>query len=382
MIEEIPLGDPRLKTFAMLPWHLYKGDPCWTPPLNADLLGNRLLGMEGLLQRKHPYHMHAEVTHFLVWQNGKLAGRISASINKRFNDYYGSSIGFFGFFEVIHDYEVARVLLDSARDWVKCRGMTTLRGPGEYSNATYERQGTLIDGFQYPPTMDLTHNPPFYGEFLEQYGFLKAKDYHAYIIDLQTPVSLRIKKLAEKARLRRKIETRPLNLKKLATEVDLIVEIYNDCWSKNWGFLPLTSEEAMALADFLRLVADSNLVRFAFIKGEPAALFGAFPDPYHALRPRWHWYGDSDIVRLARLFHMRRHIPLMRLMFFGVRPGFRKLGIDAVLFNEVKEYAMQRGYRQCEASMLLEDNVLILRPSAFMGGHRYKTWRIYDLPLT
>lgn len=366
----------------MLPWHLYKGDSCWTPPLNADLLGNRLLGMEGLLRAKHPYHKDAEVTHFLAWKNGKLAGRISASINKRFNDYYGSRIGFFGFFEVIHDYEVARVLLDSARDWVKYRGMTTLRGPGEYSNITHERQGILIDGFQYPPTMDLTHNPPFYSEFLEQYGFLKAKDYHAFIMDIQTSVSPRLKRLAEKARLRRKIETRSLNLKKLATEVDLIVNIYNDCWSKNWGFLPLTSEEAMALADFLRLVADPNLVRFAFIKGEPAALFGAFPDPYWALRPRWHWYGDSDIIRLARLFRMRRHIPLMRLMFFGVRPGFRKLGIDAVLFNEVKEYAIQHGYQQCETSMLLEDNVLILRPSAFMGGHRYKTWRIYDLPLT
>ncbi len=366
----------------MLPWRLYKSDPCWTPPLNADLLGNRLLSMEGLLQRKHPYHKHAEVTHFLAWQNGKLAGRISASINKRFNDYYGSRIGFFGFFEVIHDYEVARALLDSARDWVSARGMTILRGPGEYSNATHERQGTLIDGFQYPPTMDLTHNPPFYSEFLEQYGFLKAKDYHAYIMDIQTPVSPRLKRLAENARLRRKIETRSLNLKKLATEVDLIVKMYNDCWSKNWGFLPLTSEEAMALADFLRLVADPNLVRFAFVKGEPAALFGAFPDPYQALRPRWHWYGDSDIIRLARLFRMRRHIPLMRLMFFGVRPGFRKLGIDAVLFNEVKKYAIQHGYQQCETSMLLEDNVLILRPSVFMGGHRYKTWRIYDLPLT
>ena len=201
-------------------------------------------------------------------------------------------------------------------------------------------------------------------------------------MDLQTPISPRLKRLAENAKLRRNIETRPLNLKKLATEVDLIVKIYNDCWSKNWGFLPLTSEEAMTLADFLRLVADPNLVRFAFVKGEPAALFGAFPDPYQALRPRWHWYSDSDIARLARLFRMRRHIPLLRLMFFGVRPGFRKLGIDAVLFNEVKQYTMQHGYQQCETSMLLEDNVLVLRPASFMGGHHYKTWRIYDLSLT
>ena len=78
---------------------------------------------------------------------------------------------------------------------------------------------------------------------------------------------------------------------------------------------------------------------------------------------------------------MRRHIPYTRLMFFGVCPGFRCLGIDALLINEVKEYAIKRGYRKCETSMLLEDNHLVLRPSEFMGAQHYKTWRIYDLPL-
>ena len=78
---------------------------------------------------------------------------------------------------------------------------------------------------------------------------------------------------------------------------------------------------------------------------------------------------------------MRRHIPFIRLMFFGVRPGFRRAGVDAILFSEVKEYAIRRGYQKCEASLLLEDNHLILSPSEFMGARRYKTWRIYDLPL-
>jgi len=117
-----------------------------------------------------------------------------------------------------------------------------------------------------------------------------------HILDLQTPVPPRIKRVAEKARLRRDIETRTLNLKKIPAEVGLIVKIYNESWAKNWGFLPLTDEEAMVLADFLRLVADPGLMRFAFVKGEPVAVFGAFPDPYQALRPRWRWYGDSDIV--------------------------------------------------------------------------------------
>ena len=380
-IEEIPLGSPRIKTFARFPWTFYYRHPLWTPPLNGDLLGNRLLGLKGLLTPQHPYHRHAEVTHFLAWQNGKPVGRISAAINHRFNEYYKVKIGFFGFFEVIHDFSVAQGLLDKARNWIKGHGMTVMRGPGEYSNATHERQGILIEGFDYSPTMELTHNPPYYQEFMEKYGFKKAKDYYAYIMEVQAPPPSRLADMAKFFQKRRQIETRQLVMKNLLQEVRLIVKIYNECWSQNWGYLPIMEEEADSIADSLRLVADPGLVRFAYVKGEPAAVMGAFPDPYYALHPQWHWYGDNDFIRVFRLLKLRRRIPRVRLMFFGIRPDYREIGIDAILYNEVKEYAMQRGYVSCETSLLLEDNHLIISPSEFMGAKRYKTWRIYELPI-
>lgn len=380
-IEEIPLGDSRIRVFADFPWRLYRGDPCWTPPLRGDLLGSRLLSLVGLLTPEHPYHRQAEVTHFLAWHGEQPVGRISAAINYRFNSYHGVRIGFFGFWEVIQNYEVAKALLDRACEWIKVRGMESLRGPGEYSNATYERQGILIDGFQYPPTMELTHNHAYYSEFLERYGFRKARDYHACTFDIQAPAPARLEKLVKQVRRRREIMTRPLILKELPAEVRLIVKIYNEAWAQNWGFLPITDDEAVNLTNSLRLIVDPGLIRFAFVEGEPAAVLGAFPDPYYALRPRWHWYGDSDLIRVLRLLWMRRHIPNTRLMFFGVRPGFRNLGIDALLYDEAREYAVRRGYRRCETSLLLEDNHLILRASEFMGAQPYKTWRIYELPL-
>ncbi len=380
-IEEISLGNSRIKLFADFPWQLYRGDPCWTPPLRADLLGNRLLGMTGLLTTDHPYHQHAEVTHFLAWYGNQPVGRVSAAINHRFNDYQSARIGFFGFFEVIDDYEVARVLLDRAQAWVKNRGMKVLRGPGEYSNATHERQGVLVYGFEHRPMVELTHNSLYYGQFLERYGFRKAKDYHAYTFDVQAPVPPRLKRLVEKVRLRRRIETRPLNFKELSSEVRLIVKIYNDSWANNWGFLPITEAEANSLADSLRKIVDPGIIRFAFINGEPVAVLGAFPDLYYCLHPHWSWYGDSDLIRVARLLLKRRRIPDVRLMFFGVRPGYRRLGIDALLFYEAREYGIKKGYLKCETSMLLEDNSMVLRASEFMGARHYKTWRIYDLPL-
>ncbi len=381
-IEEIGLGSPRLKAFVDFPWKLYRGDPCWTPPLRGDLLGSRLLGLVGLLTRRHPYHRDAEVTHFMAWQGDQPVGRISASINRRFNQHYNARFGFFGHFESINDSAVAAALLDSARDWVLKHGMEILRGPGEYSNATHERQGILIDGFEYPPTIDLTHNPPYYASLLDQYGFQKAKDYHAYIMDVQTPSPESLKMVAQLSRRRRKIETRQAVIKNLRAEVRLLVKIYNETWAQNWGFLPITGEEADTVADSLKMVIDPGLVRFAYVNGEIAAVLGAFPDPFYELRPRWKWYGDSDLVRVARLLAGRRKIPMTRLIFFGIRPPYRMMGLDAILFDEVKEYAIKQGYyKRCEASLLLEDNELILNISQHMGAKKYKTWRIYDLPL-
>ena len=381
-VEEIPLGDSRLKRFAELPWSLYRGDPCWTPPLRGDLLGSRLLGLKGLLTAAHPYHCEAEVTHFLAWRDGTPVGRISAAVNRRFNEHYDSRIGFFGFFETIEDFDVAKALLDHAREWIGARGMDVMRGPGEYSNGTHERQGILIDGFDTCPTVELTHNPPFYGEFMERYGLGRAMDYHAHVIDITTPINPALLVLAERVRRRHNVTTRRVVMKNLREEVRLIVRIYNQAWAENWGFLPLTDEEADSIADTLKPVIDPGIMRFAYVDGEPAAVLGALPDPNRALRPRWKWYGDSDLVRVARLMQMRRHIPLIRLMFYGVVPQFRRLGIDGLLFAEVKDYAQQRGYTQCEASMLLDDNYRVIGSAEFMGGHRYKTWRIYEMALT
>lgn len=381
VVEEFPLGDPRIRELVAFPWRLYRGDPCWTPPLNADLLGSRLLGMTGLLTAEHPYHRDAEVTHFLARRDGEVVGTVTAAVNRRFNDHYGGRIGFFGFFETVEDYAVASALLDAARDWIAARGMTTMRGPGQYSCATHERQGVLVEGFDHPPTVELTHNPPYYGEFLERYGFSKAKDYIAYTLQVRRAEDPALRRLAEGAKSRHGISTRPVVLQDLRAEVERIIDIYNDAWSANWGFVPVTKAEADALADTLVPIVDPLLIRFGYVDGERVAVLGALPDPYWSLRPRWKWYGDSDAVRMARLLVQRRRIPRVRLMFFGIRERYRHLGVDAVLFDELMRYAQTKHYTECEPSMLLEDNDMVIRASAHMGGHEYKRWRIYDMPL-
>jgi GNAT superfamily N-acetyltransferase len=229
--------------------------------------------------------------------------------------------------------------------------------------------------------VELTHNPPYYQPLVESYGFQKAMDYHAYTLDVTKPESPRLHKAAELVRKRRDIRTRAVDMKRFVQDVRQVITIYNEAWARNWGFLPLTQDEADVLAETLKPIIDPGLARFAYVDGDVAAVLGAFPDPNYALKPHWGLAGDSDPVRLARLLRVRRHIPRARLMFFGIRPGFRRMGIDAVLFEEVLDYARSQGITECDISMLLETNELIIRAAEFMGAERYKTWRIYDLPL-
>jgi len=381
-IDQLELGDPRLRDFVAVPWHLFHGDSHWTPPLRAELLGSRLLGITGLLTAKHPYHQQAEVTHFVARDGRRLLGRMSAAVNRRFNERYASRIGTFGLYDVCDDYAVTEALLDRASAWLDARGMTTLRGPGGYSNATHEAyQGVLIEGFDFDPTVELTHNPPYYAEHLERYGLRKAKDYVAFRIETPDRAPERLVRLVGAIERRRRIETRPIDLRHVREEVERIVRIYNEAWQWNWGFLPMTDDECEAIADTLKLVADPGLLQFATVNGELAAVFGALPDPNVPLRPRWNRLRDTDPARALRLLRTRRRIPRARLMFFGVRPGFRKMGVDAVLYLRVLEQAIRNNYRMCEASMLLEENDLVLRAARFMGGVKYKTWRIYEKPL-
>ncbi len=381
-LEQIELGSPRLKTFVDVPWKLMRGDPNWTPPLKADLLGNRALRMVGLLTPQHVYHRTAEVTHWIAWRGREPVGTISAAINHRFNEYHGTKLGFFGFFDVAHDYEAGHALLDAARAWIAERGMDAMRGPGQYSCATHERQGVLVEGFEYPPMVELTHNPPYYGPLIEAYGLTKVKDYVAYLVDVQAPPPDKIVRTAGLVRRRHpEITTRPADLARLDEEIDLLIYLYNESWKENWGFLPVLPEEAHTLAEQLRPIVDPAFIRYGYVDGEPAAIFGAIPDPYYVIRPRWHAMEDTDMARMARLMAARHHIPRGRLMFFGVRPQFRNLGIDAVLYEETRRTAALEGYQLADCSMLLEDNVLIGRACEQMGGRCYKTWRLYEMPV-
>lgn len=384
-IEPIKLGETRkLKSFLKFGKNLYKENPYYIPPLKAEMLGNKLIGVKGIMTREHPFHKNADVMHWMAYKNGKPVGRVAAAVNHTFNSFHKSKIGNFGFFESINDEEVSGRLLNTAADWLKSKGMTTMRGPGNYSNATHDYQGCLIDNFHDFPVVENLYNHWYYAHLFESFGCKKVKDYYGMQLPSRNPYILREANAMSFIKKKTKAVTRSFDMSKLESEVALIADIYNQAWQENWGFLPLSYDDIDAIAETFKTVAFPELVRFAMIDGKEVAVTGFLPDVFQLFQKRNYPLGNTDLFRLVRLLTMKRRIRRFKFFILGVIPEFKNKGLDALIVFEVREELAKLTSEplSVDASLLLEDNFPVINLVQRRGlGHIYKTFRIYDYAL-
>ncbi len=207
-----------MKDFIELPWKIYRDDPHWVPPLISQQKAT-------FDKKKHPFFEHSSAEFFLARRGKEAVGSIVAILNNRHNEVHHENVGFFGFFETIPDYPVAQALLDRVMAWARENKLDYLRGPENYSQN--EVCGLLVDGFDTPPVIMMAHNPPYYKEFLERYGFTKAMDLWAYCMDKNTPISDRVVRVVERIKCRSQVTFRTINKKKLEEEIERVKFVYN-----------------------------------------------------------------------------------------------------------------------------------------------------------
>ncbi len=365
-------GRSDLRSFVALPWRLYAGDPCWVPPLKRQV--------RGMVGTSHPFYSDgaAERELFLARRGSRVVGRIAAIRNVAHNRFHGDAWGFFGFFECEDDPGACQALVEVASSWVKAHGCDTLVGPA--SPSTNYECGLLIRGFDTPPTVMMTYNPPRYQEMLEGAGLSKAKDLYAYSSPVHPKSLERLARFSEKNRRREPgLTTRDVDLKEFRREVQIIREIYNQAWERNWGFIPTSEAEFDWLARDLKPLVDPKLLRLAFMDGDPAAFLLALPDVNPALAVL-----DGSLwnpIRLVRAQLIGRRKEGLRLITMGVKEQYRLRGIEAVMFFEGLQASLEAGYRTCEYSWILEDNELTKRTVRLMDAELTKIYRMYALPL-
>jgi GNAT superfamily N-acetyltransferase len=360
-----------LKTFVKFAWKIYKGNPYWVPPLLIDKLSM-------VNREKHPFYKTAETEFFLAEKDGEIVGQIAAIHNRLHNEVHNEKTGFFGFFECINNQEVANKLFDTANSWLKERGLDTMRGP--MNPSTNYEVGLLINAFDQSPQFMMTYNPEYYLHLCENYGMKKSKDLFAYYLKKETTLSDKLKRVTEIIQKRRPFVVRPVNMKDFDNEVKKIKEIYNDAWSKNWGFIPYTDEEFDYLAKDLKLIINPEYVLIAELDGKPIGFSLALPNINEILIniPS----GKLLPTGIFKLLLGKKKIKTCRVITLGIKKDYQKHGYDAVLYYETWRRATQENNIIAgEASWILEDNDMMVRAAELMHGDLYRKYRIYEFPL-
>ena len=357
------------RAFVDLPYDLYRHDPGWTPLLRRDV--------ETLLSpRKNPFFEHAEAAHFLARQGTRVLGRISAIHNRRHNEVHRDQVGFFGFFESIDVQGVADALFAAAEAWLRARSLTVMRGPANPS--LNDEVGLLVKGFETPSVLMMPHNPAYYVHLVEEAGFVKAMDLLAYerAAEELPPRLLAGARLLEE---RHGITLRRLDLARFEEEVALVKEIYNQAWEHNWGFVPMTDREIEHLCAQLRPVVVKDLVVFAYQGGRPIGFAAALPDLNVALRrnPSGRFFPG-----ILKVLWASRRIDRLRVLLLGAVPAWKGRGVDVLLYKAIWEEARRLGYVWGEAGWILEDNHVMRNGLTRMGFKPYKTYRVYDRPVS
>lgn len=373
-IRPVRNGREKLK-FIDLPYRLYRDDPHWIAPL-------RIAQKDILNTERHPFYKTSDAQMFLAYRDGRVAGRIMAILNRAHNEFHGERAGFFGFFECENDYAVADKLFDSACEWLRSRGAEVIRGP--VSPSTNYECGLLVDNYDRDPYVMMPYNPPFYRELMERYGMKKGMDLYTYdLLSKNFVNSEKLRRVTDRLKKRDRISVRSVNLKNFKQEVETIRRIYNEAWSRNWGFVPVSEEEFDHIAKDMKQIVDPAIVLIAEqeIEGgepRPVGFFLAIPDINQALKKLDGRLLPFGILKL--LWHSRK-IKLFRVITMGVVKEFQSHGVGALLLSEIYNRAIEYGYDGGEMGWMLENNLLIQRSTELVGCHRGKTYRIYEMSL-
>ena len=360
-----------LAAFMQVPYEVYRGDAAWVAPLRYEI-------SERLNPKKNPFFRHADAALFTAYKDGRLAGRISAQIDREHLRRYDDATGFFGFFDTIDCRTVAACLMHEVRKWLKQRGMKRFRGPLSWS--INEEMGLLVEGFDSPPMLMMAHSKPYHGPLLEEVGLSKEKDLLAWRYDVQH-IPQRALRAWEQVQAMPEVRIRSMRKWKMRDELRLVLQVHDDAWSNNWGYVPFTEREIRKAAADLRLVIEDDLALMAEINGKPAAICIAIPNLNEAARDLDGKLLPFGIFKL--LWRLKvRHPESARLAFMGIHSEFRNTkrygGLSFALYVEIAKRGERLGYRWGELSWTLEDNAPVNLGIRAMGGEVYKKYRIYE----
>ena len=362
-----------LRAFATFPWRVYRHDHNWVPPLISDRLAY-------LDPTRGPFYEHADVALFLARRGREVVGTIAAFIDHYRAEHLGRQEGGFGFFEVIEDYAVAEGLLNAVRDWLRARDMPTVRGPTNFGD--FDCPGVLIEGADCPPVMLEAHTPPYYKDFLEQYGMEKEQDFFAWRA-FRSQIGEELKNLppelvrvADFARQAANVTIRKARLEDLDQEIATAHDLFNITLRHLPDYIPMSEAEFVRFTSGLRPFVDPDLALFAEAEGKAVAFCVAVPDVNRVLI---HLNGRLFPFGWLKINRYIRQVDVVSFKLMGVLEEYRRRGIDALLYLEAVKAVFDKGYAWLDGSLTSERNPMVNLIAHRLGAERYKNYRLYTM---
>ena len=363
------------REFVDLAWKIYESDEHWVPPLKDEV--------HGLIDpRRNPWFGHGRAQFWIAERNGQPVGRISAQVDELVQVQMQPGTGQWGMFEAL-DGETAGALILTAENWLREQGMISALGP--ISISIWDEPGLLIKGFEEPPMVMMGHHRPEYREWIEGAGYVKAKDLHTFELDIRIDMIPVIDRLIKAGEKNPRIRIRNVDKSKFDQEAAIILDILNDAWSDNWGFVPLTDDEIAYAGKKLKPIIVDDLVKIAEVDGEPVAFMITIPDLNEMIRDlngRLLPFGWAKLLwRLHKVTTRRVRVPLM-----GVRKSHQggrmatQLAFMLIEFTRrvcINKYGINIG----EFGWVLEDNQGMMSIAQLPGAEINHTYRIYQKAL-
>ncbi len=357
-------------SFIKFPFRLYEKCRNWVPWFTGDMLTY-------MDRNKHPFYEHSDADFFIVKEGSEVVGRIAVLENRRFNEYHGVRQASFYFLDAVNDRRVFEKLMEVAVDWAGRRGLDTLVGPKGLG--AFDGYGILVEGFEYRQMMTMmNYNYAYYGEHLETLGFEKEVDFlsfHVKAEEFQLPWTLY--RLAE--RIKERFHLRVVSLKS-RREVHYwalrLGHSYNETFTENWEFYPLTDREIEFLADNLKWVVVPELMKLIVHEGsdEVMGFLLGFPDISPALqRAGGHLYPWNVVDMLWSL----RRARTISLNGAGVHPRYQKRGANVLLYTEMEKTVRRRKFLNAELTQVAETATDMQKDLRRLGVLPYKRHRVY-----
>jgi hypothetical protein len=358
--------------FVRFPMAHYAGDPVFVQPIVAER-------RDFIDERINPFFEAARATFFLARRGGRVVGRIAACVDTRFNRFHGTRDGFIGLFESQNDPGLASALFQPACEWLRQAGMTRVIGP--VNLAFHHDVGVLIDGYEQPHAMMNAYNHRFYAALLEANGFEKLKDLINFEVSASAGLPEKVVRLANRVRASGQVRIRQVDTSDPEGELRRIKAISESMLRPGaFGLSPMSEAELSHIVKKLKplILFRPELCLVAEVGGEPVAFCLTVPDTNSAVKEA---HGTLFPFGLARMLWAARRIQRLKVLLFGIKAGFRRRGIDALLAHETYLGATRLGYTTAEVGWMPEDDKLLTRMVQAAGGRRIKTYRVYERPL-